>query len=105
MTQPSTSRRSAAAKKSSLAASAAAVTKNIIGAVLDKPATVLLPQATSEIHVSPEDMIPAGTIITDEIATQAGLDDDDIADLMDAGHVREVEVYATAAAPTDAPAA
>ncbi len=98
MTQNATpSRRQA--KKSSLAASAAAVTKKIIGAVLDKPETVKLPQAVSEIHVSRDEIIPAGTIITDEIAVEAGLDEDELADLEDAGHIKMVDVYAMAAAP------
>lgn len=88
------------ARKSSLAASAAAVTKKIIGAVLDKPETVKLPQAVSEIHVSRDEIIPAGTVITDDIAVEAGLDEDEIDDLIEAGHVKLVEVYAMAVAPT-----
>lgn len=96
MTQTTpTSRRSS--KKASLAATAAAVTKNILGATLAKPTTTEMPQAISEIHVSPEDVIPAGTVITREIAEQAGLDEDDVLDLIDGGHVKIVEVYAMAA--------
>jgi hypothetical protein len=92
----------AATKKSTLAATATMVTKNIIGAVLNRPATVELPQAVAEIHVSPEDVIPAGTIITDEIAIEAGLDEDDLAALESAGHVKFVEVYAMAVAGDEA---
>jgi len=89
-------------KKTSLAAKAALVTKNIIGAVLDRPSTVQLPQAVAEIHVSPADVIPAGTIITDEIAIEAGLDEDELATLEEAGHIKYVEVYAMAVANADA---
>lgn len=93
-----TSAKKLTTKKSTLAATAARVTKNIIGAVLDRPATVQLPQAVSEIHVSPDDVIPAGTIITEEIAIEAGLEEDDIEDLILGGHVALVEVYAMAVA-------
>lgn len=91
-----------AAPKSKLAAAVATVTKNILGADMAKPATVMLPKAVAELHVSPEDVIAAGTVITDEIAELAGLDEDDIADLEDAGHVVMVEVFAGVAAPTEA---
>ena len=85
-------------RKPSLAASAASVTKKLLGAVVEQPRTVELPKAVAEIHVSPEDVIPAGTVITPEIADQAGLDDDDIETLIEDGHVTLVEVYAMAAA-------
>jgi len=92
-------------RKSSLAASAAAVTKKLLGAVVEQPRLVELPKAVAEIHVSPEDVIPAGTVITREIAIEAGLDADDIEALIEDGHVTLVEVYAIAAAeePADEP--
>lgn len=83
------------AAKSKLAAATAAITKNILGADVAKPATVMLPQAVSEIHVSPDDVIPANTVITDDIADLAGLDEEAIADLVDGGHVKMIEVYTT----------
>lgn len=101
-TATTTAKKPTTTKKTSLAAKAALVTKNIIGAVLDRPSTVRLPQAVAEIHVSPEDVIPAGTILTEEIAIEAGLDEDDIAILEEAGHIKYVEVYAMAVAGADA---
>lgn len=104
MTETSTPNRRGGGKKATLAATARAVTKNIIGAIVDKPATMKLPQAVSEIHVSPEDVIPAGTIITEAIALEAGLDEEDIDDLIAGGHATVVEVYAMAAAAAEAEA-
>lgn len=86
------------AAKSKLAAATAAITKNILGADVAKPATRMLPQAVSEIHVSPDDVIPANTVITEEIAELAGFDEDDIDNLVEAGHVKMIEVYTTALA-------
>ncbi|WP_267433788.1 hypothetical protein [Sphingomonas sp. GM_Shp_1] len=82
------------AAKPSLATIATAITKNILGAELAKPKTVKLPRAVAEIHVSPDDVIPAGTVITDEIAELAGLDSDGIDALEAGGYVDFVEVYA-----------
>lgn len=81
-------------RKSRIAAAAAKITKNILGADIAKPATVRMPQAVSEIHVSPEDLIPAGAIITDELAELAGLEVGDLDDLEAGGHVKFIEVYA-----------
>ena len=89
-------------KPTKLAAALASMKKTVLGADLARPATVKMPQAVSEVHLSPTEMIPAGTIITDEIAELAGLDDDTIAGLEDGGHVKYVEVFAIAATPTDA---
>jgi hypothetical protein len=83
-----------AAKKASLAATAAAVTKNILGRSTAAPKMVKMPQAVSEIHVSPDDVIPAGTIITEDLMLEAGFDDTDIDNLEAAGHVTIIEVYA-----------
>ena len=102
MTDTKTARPARSATKSKLAAAVASVTKNILGADMAKPETVLLPKAIAELHVSPEDVIAAGTVITDEIAALAGFDEDQIADLEDAGHVVMVEVFAGVAAPTEA---
>lgn len=82
--------------KSKLAAGIAAITKNVLGADLAKPATVQMPKAIAEIHVSPDDVIPAGTLITPEIAELAELSDEDIDALEKAGHVTMTEVYAAA---------
>ena len=86
------------AEKSSLATIAAAITKNILGAELAKPAMIKVPRAVAEIHVSRDDVIPAGTVITDKIAEIAGLDTKAIDDLEDQGFVDFVEVYAQAVA-------
>lgn len=83
-----------AAAKPSLATIAAAITKNILGAELAKPKMVQLPRAVAEIHVSPDDVIPAGTVITNEIAELAGFGEDDIKSLEDGGYIDFVEVYA-----------
>lgn len=88
--------------KSKLAAATAAITKTILGAGAEKPKTVLVAQAVSEIHVSPDEVIAAGTLITDKIASIAGLDDDDLITLELGGHVKLVEVYAMAVGATDA---
>ena len=85
-------------KKASLAATAASVTKNILGRSTAAPEMVLMPQAVSEIHVSPTDVIPAGTIITEDVALEAGFEEGDLDDLEAAGHVKMIEVYAAIAA-------
>jgi len=85
-------------KKATLAATAASVTKNILGRSASAPEMVVMPQAVSEIHVSPDDVIPAGTIITDDIVIEAGFEDGDIAALEAAGHVKMIEVYAASVA-------
>jgi hypothetical protein len=87
--------RKPATEKAGLAATAASVTKKILGASAEKPSTVLMPRAVAELHVSTDEIIPAGTIITEELAIEAGLDEDDLADLEDAGHVTLVEVHVT----------
>lgn len=83
-----------AATKPSLATIAAAITKNILGSELAKPKMVQLPRAVAEIHVSPDAVIPAGTVITDEIAELAGFEEDDIKSLEAGGYIDFVEVYA-----------
>lgn len=97
-----TAKSARSAAKSSLATIAAAITKNILGAELAKPAMIKVPRAVAEIHVSPNDVIPAGTVITDKIAEIAGLDAEAIDDLEDQGFVDFVEVYAQAVADDSA---
>lgn len=82
--------------KPTLRQTAAAVTKNLLGVGAEAPKTVQMPQAVAELHVSPDDVIPAGAMITEEVAELAGLGDDDIERLIDQGHVKLVEVYASA---------
>lgn len=82
-------------KPTKLQAALATMKKTVIGASLARPATVKMPMATSEIHVSPTELVPAGTIITDEIADLAGFDQDTLDGLETSGHVKYVEVYST----------
>lgn len=89
-------------KKATLAATAAKVTKTILGAVQAAPETRKMPQTVAEIHVSPSEMIPAGTVLTDDLLIEAGIDDEDVADLIDQGHVKLVDVLTTPAAPIGA---
>ncbi|WP_174291015.1 hypothetical protein [Sphingomonas bacterium] len=92
------SKTTAAKTKTSLASTAASITKNILGVGPDAPKTVKVPQAVSEIHVSPEDMIPPGAVLTEELIALADLTDDDIDALLAAGHVKMIDVYAAPAA-------
>lgn len=89
-------------KPSTLAAKAAAVTKTILGADLAKPEVVQMPKAIHEIHVSIDEVIPAGIVITDEIAELAGLSEDDVADLAEKGAIVMVDVLAAALPATAA---
>lgn len=68
---------------------------------------VELPRAVHEIRVSadPEDIIPAGTVITEEIAVAAGFEDGTIAELEAKGAIDFVEVFAQAPAGDEPPAA
>lgn len=86
---------------SKLAKAVASLKKTAIGADLAKPKTIRMPAAVSEIHVSADELIPPGTIITDEIAELAELDADTLDALEEGGHVKFVEVYATALPGTD----
>lgn len=90
-------------KKQTLAAAIAA-TKTILGGGAEAPHTVSMPRAAAELHVAPDTIIPAGTVITDEIAYLADLDEEDLARLEKAGHVVYVEVYASAVPPESADA-
>lgn len=75
---------------------ALALTKNIIIGGAQAPQTVKMPKAVHELHVSPDDVVPAGTIITYEIAQLAGLDDETLGDLLETGAIVLVDVYSSA---------
>lgn len=87
--------------KGALLAKAASFTKNILGTGPAAPQTVKVPQAVSEIHVSPDDVIPAGTILTEEVIKLADLSDEALESLTLGGHVKLVEVYAMALPDAD----
>ncbi len=91
------------AGKSKLATAAGAIKRSLIGATAAAPKMVQMPQAVHEIHVSPDEFIPAGTVITDEIADLAGLDDEEIGRLEESGAIKMVDVYAAALEPAAEP--
>jgi hypothetical protein len=91
------------AKTSKLAAAIAAVKTAITAAAA--PTMVEMAQTVAEIHTSPEEFIPAGTLLTPEILEAAGLDEDDVDDLVSKGHAKLVKVYAPAEAEAAAAAA
>lgn len=81
-----------------LASKAATITKNILGLGPDAPQTVKVPQAVSEIHVSGDDMIPPGAVLTDELIALADLSEVDLGKLLDGGHIKLIDVYAAPSA-------
>jgi len=84
------------ARTSKLAAAVTSATKRILGSDLPTPQMVKMPKAVHEIHVSKEDKIPAGTVITDEIAELAGFDDSTLDALLANGAIVLVEVLSSA---------
>ncbi|OWK29204.1 hypothetical protein [Sphingomonas dokdonensis] len=57
------------------------------------PELTKMPRAVAELHHSNGKVIAPGSIITDDIAKEAGLDDDQIEQLERTGAVTMVEVY------------
>jgi hypothetical protein len=83
------------AKTSKLMAAISAA-KTAITAVIAAPAMVEMAETTSEVHTSPDEFIPAGTLLTPEILELADLDQDTVDDLVERGHAKLVKVYAAA---------
>jgi hypothetical protein len=94
-----------ATPKSKLAATAAAVTQRILGSKLAQPAMVKMPKARHQIHVTPTDIIPAGTVLTSELLELAEIDQDTLDALARTGAVVMIEVLASAIAADESEAA
>ena len=55
-----------------------------------------MPKAVHKLHVTPTEVIPAGTILTPELSELAGIDQDTLDTLAENGAVVMIEVFASA---------